>query len=135
MDEVTEVSGSVTLEPKKVTKKSVTVVSATISLPPEIPYLPPEIISPVKPTKYKLNLYTSNGLLRNEISRGIFADMSRRHGDVMRAVPSGYWNTMDEIVGNYNGLVRRLRFGFQKAPEQIASAVIEMVEAGLIVMK
>ena len=138
-----EISGSVTPEPKKSTKK-VTTITEEIKLTPILPSIsingdPIEIISaqlpPLKSIKYKMNLYTSNGLLRAQISRGIFGDMSRRYGDIMRAVSSGQWSTIEEIVTVYNGLVKRLRFNNVKTPEQIESAVKEMAEAGLILTK
>ena len=134
-----ETSGSVTPEPRKSQKKVVTVVAMPITETIETEIIVTKsietVIVPVKSIKYKMNLYTSNGLLRAQISRGIFGDMSRRYGDIMRAVSSGQWSTIEEIVTVYNGLVKRLRFNNVKTPEQIESAVKEMAEAGLILTK
>ena len=137
MDEVNEISGSVTIEPKKYHKK--VIVSPVIEV--ETPLVVEDInsvieaVAPVKSIKYKMNLYTSNGLLRAQISRGVFGDMSRRHGDVMRAVSSGQWSTIEEIIVNYNNLAKRLRFDTKKSPDQIEAAVKDMTEAGLILFR
>jgi hypothetical protein len=139
MDEVNEISGSVTIEPKKYHKKVIVSPVIEVETPLVVedinPVIEPIIEAPVKSIKYKMNLYTSNGLLRAQISRGIFGDMSRRHGDIMRAVSSGQWVTIEEIITVYNSLVKRLRFNVIKSPDQIEAAVKEMAEAGLILMK
>lgn len=83
--------------------------------------------------KYKLHLYTSNGLLRAEIARGIYAEYSRRYGDIMRAIHSSNWQTMVEIQMAYINLTKRLKFDTARTPEQISAAVEEMVNAGLVV--
>ena len=141
MDEVNEISGSVTIEPKKYHKKVIVSPVIEVETPLVVedinPVIEPiiEAVAPVKSIKYKMNLYTSNGLLRAQISRGVFGDMSRRHGDVMRAVSSGQWNTMEEIIVNYNNLAKRLRFDTKKSPDQIEAAVKDMTEAGLILFR
>jgi len=90
---------------------------------------------PVKVIRYKMDLYTPNGLLREGISRAVFAAMSSRYSDIMRAVPSNQWSTMDEIVSNYFNMIKRLRINYNITAEQIISAVTEMTEAGLILRK
>lgn len=92
----------------------------------------PEV--PVEP-KYKLYLYTPNGLLRAEISRGVYAEYSRRYGDVMRAIHSSNWQTMLEIWIAYKNLTKRLKFDITRTQEQINAAVEEMVNAGLVLKR
>ena len=124
MDEVTP-------EPKKVSIKKIVLSPITEEVIEPII----EAVAPVKSIKYKMNLYTPNGLLRAQISRGVFGNMSRRHGDIMRAVSSGQWVTIEEIIVTYNSLVKRLRFNIIKTPDQIELAVKEMAEAQLILTK
>lgn len=91
-------------------------------------------VVPAEP-KYKLHLYTSNGLLRTEISRGVYAEYSRCYGDVMRAIHSSNWQTMLEIWIAYKNLTKRLKFDITRTQEQISAAVEEMVNAGLVVKR
>ena len=95
----------------------------------------PVVEESVKVARYKMDLYTPNGLLREGISRAVFAAMSSRYSDIMRAVPSNQWSTMDEIVNNYFNMIKRLRINYNVTAEQIISAVNEMTEAGLILQK
>lgn len=85
--------------------------------------------------KYKLNLYTPNGLLRPEISKGTFAEMSARYGDIIRAASMSYWSTLDELYQSYLNLAKRLRFEPLRSKEQIEIALEEMIIAGLIDFK
>ena len=102
----------------------------------------PEKKRPIKPSpapdnRYQLNLYTPNGLLRQHIPRAVFADMSRKYSDIMRAVPMNKWSTISEIVIDYGKMAKRLGFDKQwrRSPDQIESAVKEMVSAGLVKQK
>lgn len=86
-------------------------------------------------TKYRLDLYTHNGLLRPEIPRAVFADMSKSYGDIIRAISSSAWVTIEEIIESYQNLQKRLRFDLNRSNEQIEQAVISMVEGGLVLQK
>lgn len=82
--------------------------------------------------KYRLDLYTSRGLLKASIPKAVFAEMSRKYGDVIRSVHSSKWSTIDEIVESYYNLDKRLRFEIRKTVDQIKLAVEEMAAAGMI---
>jgi hypothetical protein len=88
---------------------------------------------PAKPAiqKYRLNVYR-NGLVRSEISRGMFHDMSAKYGDIMRSVSSSKWMTIDEIVDNYWAMERRLKFEMGRTRKKIVDAVNELVATTLI---
>ena len=85
--------------------------------------------------RYKLNLYLPNGLLRPEIARGTFTQISAKYGDIMRAISLNHWCTFSEIEVAYINLGKRLRFEPMRTSEQIANAIKEMSEMGLIEMK
>lgn len=82
--------------------------------------------------KYKMDLYLPNGLLRPAISRVVFASLSVKYGDVIRAVSMNHWSTIDEIFETYTNQAKRLRFDPFRNLQQIKDAIREMVEAGLI---
>jgi len=84
---------------------------------------------------YKMNLYSSNGLLRPSLSRGTFTIMSTKYGDIIRSISSGHWCTVSEIAVAYANLAKRLRFRPLRSQEQIAMAIRDMVEAGMIEVK
>ncbi len=86
-------------------------------------------------SKYKMNLYTRNGLLRPEIHRGTLSVMSSRYGDIIRAVSLNHWSTMNSIVDSYTSLSKRFHFDIVRTPASIEKAVEEMVQAGLILKK
>lgn len=92
-----------------------------------------EISTPI--SKYRLYLYTTRGLLRSDISRGLFADYSLRYGDIMRAIPSNNWWTADEITNYYFTLEKRFKFEKRRTPDQIRDALLALVEAGLVKSK
>ena len=89
----------------------------------------------VEEPRYKMNLYKPNGILRSEIPRQVYANMSAKYGDIMRAVPSYKFATMDEIVEIYWELERRLKFDMGRTRPKIAAAVEEMVAADLVRQK
>ena len=85
--------------------------------------------------KYKLDLYQANGLLKSEIPRGLFHDMSVRYGDVLRAIPSGKWLEFQEIVAYYRILEKRLRYEYNRTDDILFTALNEFVAAGLVKIK
>lgn len=85
--------------------------------------------------KYTLDLYQSNGLLKAEISRASFHDISVRFGDVLRAIPSGRWLNMEDIISYYRNLEHRLRYDKNRSDADLISAVNEMVAAGIVKTK
>jgi len=123
-----EVNAALAADAKKSSKTKKVVHLPVIPAVRETPIVPVE-------SKYKLHLYTSNGLLRAEIARGTYAEFSRRYGDVMRAIHSSNWQTMFEILTAYKNLTKRLKFEIPRSSEQISSAVEEMVNAGLVLKR
>ncbi len=85
--------------------------------------------------KYKLDLYQANGLLKTEIPRGLFHDMSVRYGDVLRAIPSGRWLEFQEIVSYYRILEKRLRYEHNRTDDILQAALTELIDAGIVKTK
>jgi len=85
--------------------------------------------------KYKLSLYSPNGLLRVEIPKAIFAEHSRLYGDVIRSVSSSEWLTMSELVQSYRNTEKRLRFERGRKDDDIERIVYLLVESGLVLVK
>lgn len=86
-------------------------------------------------TKYKLNLYTPNGLLKPEIPRHVFTIMSTKYGDIIRSISGYQWMTITEIVQSYQNLSKRLRFEPNRNEDQIKEAVRELIEASMVLSK
>ena len=88
----------------------------------------------VEDPKFRLNVYR-NGMVRSDISKNLFREMSAKHGDVMRAISSNNWQTMDEIVDAYWEMERRLKFEMGRTRKKIETAVMELVEVTLVTIK
>lgn len=84
---------------------------------------------------YRLDLYRPNGEMRADISRGLYLDMSKRYGDIMRAIPTNKWITLEEIVQGYWEMDKRLRWEMNRTRKQIESAVFALLEATMVVKK
>lgn len=128
--ENTEVTEEVVAEePKKKKRQSKyeeQVVEEALPTPPVPPSIPEHIF------QYKIDMYTPRGMLKAHISRPVFADMSRKYGDIMRAIYINRWITLDDIISNYCVLDKRFRFDRKRTNDSIRAAVEEMVNAGLI---
>lgn len=85
--------------------------------------------------RYRLEIYGSNGLLKAEISTRLYADMSTRYGDVIRAFSHGTWYTFPEFLESYKNLEKRLKFELNRTPENLQLAVIALTDAGLLQVK
>lgn len=131
MSEEKTVPEVIVVEKKKTIPKPVPVPVPSVQPIPPVPVVP---VVPVE-SKYKLHLYAPNGLLRADIARGVYADFSRRYGDIMRAIHSSNWQTMPEILTAYKNLTKRLKFDTTRNSEQICTAVEEMVTAGLVLKR
>jgi hypothetical protein len=94
-----------------------------------------KVVKPiVEDPKFRLNVY-KNGMVRSDISKNLFREMSAKHGDVMRAISSNNWQTMDEIVDAYWEMERRLKFEMGRTRKKIESAVAELVEVTLVTIR
>ena len=102
------------------------------------PVTPPKKVEQVKHEvlTYKLNLYKGNGQLRSEISKGVFYEMSRRHGDIIRAISTNKFHTIDEICENVWAAERKnFNRGHDRTRKQIEEAVSDLVETGCLLTR
>lgn len=92
---------------------------------------PVPVIEAVEP-RYKLTAYTSNGTVKSNINGGIFMDMCRRHGDIIRSISTSRLMTIDDIcvvVWNYE---RKMQFPSNRTKKSIQTAVDELVEKSFV---
>lgn len=82
--------------------------------------------------RYRLCMYTTTGILRPEIPQGIFLDIHRRYGNLLRAIPSDRFITIDEIQENYQLLTTRLKLEQHYDTAQIINIMIELITSGLV---
>lgn len=102
------------------------------------------VVVPVAPTKksepvvltYRLNLYKGNGQLRSEIGKGVFYEMSRRHGDIIRAISNNKFHTIDEICDNVWAAERKnFNRGHDRTRKQIEEAVKDLIETSCVLTR
>lgn len=110
-------------------------VPVDTSVPVITPVQPPKKVESPKPEvlSYRLNLYKGNGQLRSEISKGVFYEMSRRHGDIIRAISTNKYHTLDEICENVWAAERKnFNRGHDRTRKQIEEAVSDLAETGCV---
>jgi len=82
--------------------------------------------------KFKLNVYGANGTLRSSIPTAIYQDMAIRFGDIMRAVSSTRWMTMDEVCNSVWQIEKKMKHPSNRTRKSIEDAVAELVERTMI---
>ena len=82
--------------------------------------------------RYRLCMYTSTGILRPDIAKGAFVDIHRRCGELLRAIPSDRFVTIDEIQSNYALIMTRLRLSVSYTNDDIQNIIKDVVDAGMI---
>lgn len=113
----TLLSGSVVESPKKEIKKTTPSPSANRIL------------------EYKLDLYNKRGEIRSSLSKELVRQASAQYGDIMRAIPSNKWVTLNEIVDSYWEIEKRFNFDMGRTRKKIEMAVNELVNNSIVVTK
>jgi hypothetical protein len=85
--------------------------------------------------KYKLNVYSPSGTLRHAISASVYQDMCIRYGDIMRAVSSTRWMTMEEISDSTWQIEKKMKNPANRTRKAIESAIGELVERTMILTR
>jgi len=85
--------------------------------------------------KYKLNLYTHNGLLKPEISRATFSEMTRKYGEVIKSISAINWQSEEDIIKSYLNVAKRLRLHPIKTDIEIKSAIKDLYQSGILTRK
>lgn len=93
----------------------------------------PKVVSEPKEFRYKLNLYTDSGTVRPIFSGAVMRDVSRRYGDIMRALSSTRFMTEDEVCESVWIIERKMRYPTNRTRNQIRTAVQELIDRQIIV--
>lgn len=86
----------------------------------------------VAEVRYKLIVYTSSGTLKPSISAGIFMEMGRQHGDIIRSVSSARWMTLDEICELVWTFERKMKNPSNRTKKAILDALEQLVERSFV---
>lgn len=130
--------------PKKVQGQSTTTENPKVIEEVPVTQSPPSITPSVKKVEstkpvtltYRLNLYKGNGQLRSEISKGVFYEMSRRHGDIIRVISNNKFHTLDEICDNVWAAERKnFNRGHDRTRKAIVEAVADLLETGCLISR
>jgi hypothetical protein len=128
--EETNISGSVESVPETPKKKTTKKKKSTVKVETKVVVEEPKI-----EYRYKLDLYNARGMMKASISRSVFAEMSKKYGDVIRSIPSNKFSTADEIKVSYSNLNKRLQFQVHRSPSDIENILELLSSAGLVVKK
>jgi hypothetical protein len=85
--------------------------------------------------KYKLNVYSANGNLRHAISASVYQDMCIRYGDIMRAVSSTRWMTINEICESTWQIEKKMKNPANRTRKSIEGAIGELKERTMILTR
>jgi hypothetical protein len=86
--------------------------------------------------RYKLNIYRLNGTVRSDINKGVYQEMGRKWGDVIRCIPSHRLSTFEEILQFvWDFEARQYRKAFERTRKQVELAVTELEESGFLITK
>lgn len=86
-----------------------------------------------EPPKYKLNLYSDSGTVKPIFSGAVMRDVSRKYGDIMRALSSTRYMTEDEVCESVWTIERKMRYPTNRTRKQIQEAVQQLVDRQIIV--
>jgi hypothetical protein len=82
---------------------------------------------------FKMAAHDKNGNLRETISVEIFRELARKHGDIMRAISSNRWVTINEICEDVWRFEKRLKNPTVRTRRQVESALWELLDANVVV--
>lgn len=85
---------------------------------------------------YKLNMRDASGQVRSELSRGVVYEMSSKWGDIIAAISSNRWSTLEDMVqAVWEREKKQYLKSITRTRRQIEEAVLELTEAGIILKK
>ena len=91
--------------------------------------------APILKFKYRLNVYSPAGTIRHSIPIAILQDMGKKHGDIMRAISSIRWMTLDEICSETWRLETKMKNPSNRSRKNIEDSVNELIERSLVVTR
>jgi len=131
---MTELSGSI--EQKKVTppvvEKPALVEVKEVKAEAPKPK-PVEVPKPVKADlQYRLNIFNTAGNMKPSVSVPLYQDMCRRNGEVIRALSSTKWMTIDEILKAVWQIETKMRHPSNRTRPSIENAMKELIEREMV---
>lgn len=85
--------------------------------------------------QYRLNIYSHSGLVKQSIPSAIYQDMCRRHGDIMRCIPSSRWVEMDDILDDVWKLEKKMKHPSNRTRKMVELAMAELVEREFVITR
>ena len=107
----------------------------TIVETPKTTVRPKQKVVIITDPRFRLNVYTPSGNVRQSIPVEMYRDACVRYGDIMRAISSTRWMTMDEVCQATWDIEKRLKHPSNRTRKVIESAVTDLVERSLVVVK
>lgn len=97
------------------------------------PVAPPKPTPPQQVVKYKLNLYTNAGIIKQSFSGAVMHDVTKQYGDIMKAISSTRFMTMDEVCESVWTIERKMRHPSNRTRKAIGIAVQDLIDRQMIV--
>ena len=85
-------------------------------------------------TQFRLDLYNAKGEIRPSFPKEVVRNQIAQYGDVLRAISSNQWHTMDELVEAYWELERRFKWD-SRTRKSIESAINDLVSSGIVIVR
>lgn len=99
---------------------------------------PPKVVEKKSNTverelKYKLNLYTATGTVNSTFNGAVIYDVSRRFGDIMRAISPIRFMTEDEICSSVWTIEKKMRHPNNRTRKQVREALEELISRQMVI--
>lgn len=105
-------------------------IEVSVTVEPEL-----EPVDSLKLYKFKLHIYSPNGNVRQTIPRSIYVDMCAKHGDVIHAMSSVKWMTLDEICDSTWRIEKKMLHPSNRSRKSIETALQEMLDRDIVIKK
>jgi hypothetical protein len=89
----------------------------------------------VADSQYRLNVYTASGTIRPNIKPAIYLEVAKQHGDILRALNSRKWMTVDEICELVWRYERKMLHPSNRSKPSIVAALDALVDRSFAVKR
>jgi len=89
-----------------------------------------EIVKPIP--QYRLNAFTTAGIVKSSISSAVYQDACRKHGDIMRCISSSKWTTFEEILNDVWTLEKKMKNPSNRTRKAVETALNDLIERELV---
>lgn len=120
------------------------IVSPEIKIEPpkvEIPKIeipktvPAPAIHVLENKQYKLNVYGDNGSIRSSLPSAFFTEMSRKYGDLLKAISPNQWRNLDTVCEEVWRWEKRMKHPSNRTRKGILQGIQELVERTMVITK